>query len=77
MCVFFVVKRLLWVCNMCMQGASNSGQYARIDMLALELETKLPHFEVVRIIKTPNEWQVSFLLSIYIPSYIRRTADIN
>jgi len=41
------------------QGASNSGQYARIDMLALELETKLPHFEVVRIIKTPDEWEVS------------------
>jgi len=29
-------------------------------MLALELESKLPHFEVVRIAKTPDEWEVSY-----------------
>jgi len=41
------------------KGEANSAQYARIDMLALELESKLPHFEVVRIAKTPDEWEVS------------------
>jgi len=39
-------------------GASNSSQYARVDMLALQLQQKLPHFQVVRITKTPHEWQV-------------------
>jgi len=46
---------------MCVKGASNSGQYARVDTLALDLENKLPHFDVVRIIKTPDEWEVSSL----------------
>jgi len=44
------------------KGEANSAQYARIDMLALELETNLPHFEVIRIAKTPEEWEVSFQL---------------
>ena len=40
------------------KGEANSAQYARVDMLALELESNLPHFEVVRIAKTPDEWEV-------------------
>ena len=45
-------------------GASNSGQYARVDMLALEMEYRLPHFDVVRITKRPEEWEVSSIHTI-------------
>jgi len=57
---------LVWSAK-CVQGASNSGQFARVDMLAHEMEYRLPHFEVVRITKRPEEWQVS---STYMHMYI-------
>jgi len=59
-------------------GAANSAQFARVDTLALQLEYKLPHFEVLRIIKTPDEWQVRICVRLcsvlvfydLIPSYV-------
>lgn len=40
-------------------GCANCPHYARIELLADQLQENLPNFEVQKIVKLPEQWEVS------------------
>jgi len=54
---------------MCFTGSANCPYYAKIELLADSLQRNVPDFKLHKIVKHPNEWEVSNVF-VYFEKYV-------